>query len=509
MAMRGRAWEPAPTGEIGGQPPGVKKKGETLKRTFLLIFIVLFFAVCALPGAVMLSGVKAANLEKRQLAEMPAAVLDGKLNLGFPKEFDSFMSDNFGFRQYYVTGWAALDYYLLGCSSNSSVIAGREGWLFFGDESRDYLGRNLLSATDIARIVKTLRLEREYLASKGVAFVFTVAPNKSTVYGEYMPARYVKASGESNLGNLSAALAGSGVGYCDLYAALMAQKSAAQLYHMKDSHWNNIGALAGYRALMGSLSDAMGGFQYDNYENASYTWKKDWSGDLETMLLPALGNLDWQAEYDIPQAFRYSGRPKTMEDMRIVATSGVNEDRLLMFRDSFANALIPILSNAFGYTYYTRSVPYDLTLAGTEKAGAVVEEIVERNIPSLLAAAPVMPAPLRDVPGADATTGSASASAAADGSGKLLKISGWAQPGQTGEGLPETYVELAGKPGTYAFEPFPIGEGEPPQGMASPSGFTMYLDADTLPKGNYNVNVLIKTDGGFERAATGLTITIH
>lgn len=472
-----------------------------------MVYIVSFLAVCALPGAVMLSGAKEANLEKRQLAELPALTQDGRLNLDFPKRFDSYMSDNFGLRQYYVTGWAALEYYLLGCSPNASVIAGRGGWLFFGEEAGDYLGRGLLSPEDISRIVRTLRLEKEYLASQGVAFVFTVAPNKSTVYGQYMPARYVKESEESNLGNLSAALAGSGVEYCDLYAALMARRDAAQLYHSKDSHWNNIGALEGYRALMDSVSKAMGGFRYDAYENATYAWKRNWDGDLEAMLLPALGNLDWQAEYGMARAFRYEGRPRTMEDMRIASTSGVNGTRLLMFRDSFANALIPIVSNAFGYACYTRSVPYDLTLAAGEKADVVVQEIVERNISNLLAAAPVMPAPRRDIPGESAIACGAAASAAADNSGKLLKVSGWA-PGPAGEAQ-ELYVELSGEQGVFAFEPFPIGEGEPPQDMAYPSGFTMHLDAGALPKGNYRVNALIKTANGFERAETGLTITVR
>lgn len=472
----------------------------------LLVYIVLFLAVCSLPGAVMLAGVKTANLEKRQLAELPAFAQQGKLNLDFPKQFDSFMSDNFGLRQYYVTAWAALDYYLLGGSPNDSVIAGREGWLFFADEARDYLGRDLLSEVDVSRIVKTLQLEREYLASKGVAFVFTVAPNKSAVYGEYMPARYVKETADSNLNRLSAALRGSGVEYADLAAALTARKGVAQLYHKKDSHWNNVGALIGYHAVMDSVSKAAGGFGYDTYESSAYTWKRDWSGDLETMLLPALRNFDWQAEYDIPQAFRYSGRPRTMEDMRIAASSDSNDKRLLMFRDSFANALIPIMSNAFGYACYARNFPYDLTMLESEKPDVVVEEIVERNIPNLLVAAPIMPAPERGVSSAGAAPGVVASAKAGPAGGGLMKISGWASA--DGAAAPEIYIELSNGAESRVFEPFPIGEGDAPQGMADPLGFTMYLDPAGLSQGAYDVNVLVKTGNIFTVTSVGLNVTI-
>ena len=48
---------------------------------------------------------------------------------------------------------------------------------------------------------------QEYAASRGAQLLFVCAPNKNTVYPEFMPARYVRSTSERNLDRLLASFA--------------------------------------------------------------------------------------------------------------------------------------------------------------------------------------------------------------------------------------------------------------------------------------------------------------
>ena len=62
---------------------------------------------------------------------------------------------------------------------------------------------------------------QRYAQENGIKFVFTIAPNKNSLYGEYMPYYYQAfRSGESNLGRLQKYLDSEGVNYVDLYGLL-------------------------------------------------------------------------------------------------------------------------------------------------------------------------------------------------------------------------------------------------------------------------------------------------
>ena len=152
-----------------------------MKRGFLIGYIVLFFAVCAAPGLLLLLGVESPNYEKRALASPPSIWDEESFNAEFPEEFDTYFSENFGLRPLLVTANAALRRTLLSESSSEKVIVGRDGWLFFAETLDDYLGRNTLPDGDIARLARALALQQESLRARGTAFVVALAPNKNTI----------------------------------------------------------------------------------------------------------------------------------------------------------------------------------------------------------------------------------------------------------------------------------------------------------------------------------------
>src|SRR5512137_1943070 len=58
------------------------------------------------------------------------------------------------------------------------------------DELRYFLGCNLMSEETMAHWLLMLTERQHWLERRGIAYLLVIAPNKSTIYPEYMPAIY-------------------------------------------------------------------------------------------------------------------------------------------------------------------------------------------------------------------------------------------------------------------------------------------------------------------------------
>lgn len=362
-----------------------------MKKTLQISFIIVFLALCALPLMGWIFGYENVNAEKRALAEMPGLVDKDGLNTAFTKEFDDYYTENFAFRPDLITMHAALESTVFNRSVSDQVIIGKDGWLFFTPTLSDFTKTDVLTDNEIYRIVRTLEIQQTALEQRGIGFVFTVAPNKASIYGEYMPDRYIAVGEKNNNELLYEALAETDISYVNLNEKLRGGKG--QLYHKLDTHWNNTGAMVAYNALMEAVKSLYSDFEYTRLPQEPWRVEKTWEGDLSGMLYPSAGMLDEQHVYDVQQNYS-SARPiRSMEDMKILVTCETGSLDALMFRDSFANALIPLMSNEFASITYSRATPYDYSLLHDD-TDVVILEIVERNLPNILLDAPVICAPL-------------------------------------------------------------------------------------------------------------------
>jgi len=366
-----------------------------MRKIFQILYIIIFFTICIIPTVFFIYGnTNSDEAENRSREKMPSIIEENRLNLHFPSKMESYFSENFGFRTKLVNIDALLNYNLLGQSSSPKVIAGKEGWLFFNDTLDDFTGRSVLNNKSIKQIVRTLELMNEYTEIKGGSFYFTIAPNKNSIYPEYMPKRY--SLGElNNYWFLSNALRYSDIKFIDLKAFLLDQKIKSDefLYFKTDSHWNNLGTLISYEYILTKIDATTNLKRTDNYIK-----EKSWTGDLYRMLFPEGVFKDEDFIYNIAKNYT-SIKPFGVEDINITTTLKKSETdinsgkKLFIFRDSFFNSLIKFVSNDFLKVKYSRQVPYPLDKIDDE---IVILEIAERNIPLIIKNAPIMPAPLRD-----------------------------------------------------------------------------------------------------------------
>jgi hypothetical protein len=358
-----------------------------------------------------------------------------------------------------------------------------------------------LSDNEIARLAKTLAIQQSWLESRGVPFVFTIAPNKNSLYGQYMPDRYIVSDVPSNAKKLGEALKENGVNYVNLFDALGG--GSVQLYHKLDTHWNNTGALTAANALLARVRELNADFVYAPYNLDRYDVETSWQGDLSDMLYPSASLLDVQHIYDIDK--RYRGRFQSPEDIFIETTCGTGSLDLLMMRDSFTNALILPLSNTFASVTYSRAVPYDYTLL-TEETDIVIMEIAERNLPNLIAQAPVMPAPYAALPNV-VQQADMEVSLSVEDEEDFIRLSGYAlPPDYESDRDYDICIRLAGDGEQYGFMPFPIpglgGEGY------DNAAFSLYIEKSALPEGDYALDILL-FDGTRYIADTADAVLLH
>lgn len=130
------------------------------------------------------------------------------------------------------------------------VVYGRDGWLFYaGEKVFEQSTGELIRPDGVEQFaVMAAALNRE-LARRGARLIVTVAPNSQTIYPEFLPDwAHINATTEYDL--VMDALAHHGVDKVDLRPPLLAAKLKQQVYRRIDTHWNDLGALIAYNAIM-------------------------------------------------------------------------------------------------------------------------------------------------------------------------------------------------------------------------------------------------------------------
>ncbi len=137
----------------------------------------------------------------------------------------------------------------------ADALTGKKGWFFLCNDTNgcmeQYQGLRTFSEYDLQNYKRVLEHRKQVYASQGIVYIFAVAPNKETIYPEFLPAEITKSDEGTPFERLRAYMAAhSDFEILDLSLALAAAKPHHRLYHKTDTHWNHIGAYAAYQAIM-------------------------------------------------------------------------------------------------------------------------------------------------------------------------------------------------------------------------------------------------------------------
>jgi len=136
------------------------------------------------------------------------------------------------------------------------AVAGKDGWLFFTAENSadDYQNVTPFTRVELSEIWTNLEAVNAQLQSRGITLLVVIAPNKSSIYPDYMPAEIPVLRQSSRLDQFMAFFRTKRkTQVLDLRPALLKMRKNRQVYYATDTHWNDYGAFMAYSKILTTL----------------------------------------------------------------------------------------------------------------------------------------------------------------------------------------------------------------------------------------------------------------
>ncbi len=360
------------------------------------VFLVFILILLILPAS-HINKYLGSALENRSLNEYkPFFIIENNkvsINLNYGNDFNEWFNDRFFLRNFYYV-LANLKYLLSECWENDVVIQAKDNWMFLKLDNRvaEYQNLNLISTSEIRTIAEYFSVINDYCRLHNKKFYLIIIPDKNKIYGEYMPTYILKRNPDSN-SNVSRIYkylkANTDIQVIYPYDYYMNNKNLGLFYYKTDTHWNDLGASYVYDTLMSNIQNDKINILPVNY-NRFIQHKRASQGDIQNKLPQINRKPDTYKyiKYEIPKNYeiQYStvplDNPSWMVPKIVTTNKNLNNKKLLMYRDSFATALMPFLSNTFEQVIYRWT--HQISKSEIDNADIVIFETVERGLTDIL-----------------------------------------------------------------------------------------------------------------------------
>lgn len=331
--------------------------------------------------------------ENRVLEPMPIPTIDTVLDGRFMRSAENYVSDHFPLRNTFVSLDTAAQLLLgrrdLGADYSMTPA---QGGVYFGKD--DHIYEVLLP--DKTGIFRDNALALAAFAEKsGIPLTILPVPSGSQEQQENLPYSAPNHDQREEFEELKRAV-GPNVQVVDVFSKL-SLSTGHDYYFKTDHHWNTYGAYVGYEALshaMGFPCVPQSAFEYKTvpqpffgtlYSKAVNTWQKP-----DTFILPyaendapitqvvgkkTLQGIYWEQYLD--EKDKYSVYLGGNPSVTVVKNPQAEGGKILLLKDSFANSMIPYLSQSFSeihmidLRYYNLDIYQYIQQNGIEKAAAV------------------------------------------------------------------------------------------------------------------------------------------
>ncbi|MGI5839221.1 MAG: DHHW family protein [bacterium] len=349
-----------------------------MNRAGRITITIMFLAVIfGLPVLTKLQPNPSVSLtENRRLATppvySPAALLSGD----YFREWETFLSDHIFARDIWIKTYTSLNLYGLGKRQINNIVIGREGYLLpFHSYTTGYDRESHAASlwTMTGRIARLAAAVEEY----GGSYYFIGVPEQSSFHRDKYPAYFLNNAERLNASEeiLLAGLAANGVAFINLREVFATAEE--EYYYKTDHHYNFAGALATYRAVIGRLQTdgRIGETPLGPEEIQLITLAPPFAGTRNRQLYhlypvreklqigyltPEIAytkSTNWEENpelYDLaPDAagrISYSVYMGGDNAETVIRTGRPDRPNLLLFGDSFTNAVEPLLYYHFNET---------------------------------------------------------------------------------------------------------------------------------------------------------------
>lgn len=255
-------------------------------------------------------------------------------------------------------------------SDPEQAIVGKDGWVFLGDKHVNVMSETrgmsepdvgLISGIHLARQAWHVRIKNQ----GGLGLYVMIAPNKHSVYSENLP-DWAVAAEPRKMVSAFLETGRSDSTLIDLYESMLKAKAEApySLYYKTDTHWNNLGAWYGYKAMSEAIGRSHPWIKWLTDESVVVTGEIERAGgDLSNFLRLRDYLTDREVGIEITQdikvhrsALHADGQKSENESVNIdspqvpvlmESKNALNNMKVLWLRDSFGDALSPYMEATF------------------------------------------------------------------------------------------------------------------------------------------------------------------
>ena len=312
------------------------------------------------------------------------------------RHFDTYYKTNFGGRNVLIYLHSLLYYYGLSESPvPAQVVIGKAGWLYVGDYHnrvvQQHRGLFPLHPDSARAIAQHLLAVQRKLAGRGAKLYVMIAPDSHSIYPEHLPDHLLPGQlPETPLDVLSRAMHHHpALPFMNLRDTLCRAKQHQRVYWPTDSHWNSYGALAGSTVVLNRIRHdfpAIRPIQAADYRTGLASDKP--SDLLALMMLQGQNSQLHQAIGMKPALWSAATHQlvreePTRQQAAVYLGIDVRQPSLLLFGDSFSEAMMDQLPAYFGRSTTLHQSIIDWPRVDREKPDVVIVEIVERNLYNL------------------------------------------------------------------------------------------------------------------------------
>lgn len=311
-----------------------------------LVRVIIFFLISAgiCVGIIVTPKQEISYDENRVLAELPEFNFEAYRSGSFMTDFESWLSDHFVLREQFIR-----------LRNEVEKLSGRS--VIGGVYTTDDMMLQLFEPNDEIT-EKNAGYINAFAKNRDNVYCL-IAPTAQEIYKDKLPS-YIDASDEGEyISRLYAAL--ENVKTVDVTEALRAKRDG-YIYFRTDHHWTPDGAFAAYRGTAAAMSfecAAEGSFERqtvtDDFRGTLYSKTLDRSVTPDSI---SLYRFDGDDKLTADGARYYHDEFLEQKDKYSVfaggnrgivnVTGGKGDKRLLLIKDSYANSMVPFLSENYG-----------------------------------------------------------------------------------------------------------------------------------------------------------------
>lgn len=331
-------------------------KKSKLRLVPMFVFLAFVFVLTAL--FFILPKKEYSSSEKRYLQQAPAFSFDALFSGKFGDEFETFLSDQFGFRNFWV---GLSSYYNLAIGNNGST------GIYFG--KNDYLLND--PCGDGRLSVNTDVIEEFSAKHKDVPTTVLIAPSTGYTCSDILPAVHKAYKDDEYFKMFKEKL--TSADFVDVRETFKNEyQNGNQIYYKTDHHWTSFGAYTAYKELapaMGYTANDESAYEKTSYEGfygTTYSSSSFWlnppdnievwdnrahNGAVKVSIVEGADVTEHNDLFFYAHLEEDDKYPVFLDGNhayeKIENSKASSDEKLLVIKDSFAHSLVPFLSDHF------------------------------------------------------------------------------------------------------------------------------------------------------------------